>query len=159
MLFAQESANAFGRSFSLIPLIGLVVATAVCGLTILLIVLLLRHWRFTREKLHAERLKMIEAGYPLEEAESTKRRQQYMHNAFWISFWMVALVPSAAFSAAATATDRRELAGYIIAIWIGASVASVAAVVCAAVLMICSRCSREDGGDAQMPMKREKTLD
>ena len=40
--------------------------------------------------------------------ESTKRRQQYMHNAFWISFWMVFLVPSAAFSAAATATDRRE---------------------------------------------------
>jgi hypothetical protein len=101
---------------------------------------------------------MIDAGYPLEEAESTKRRQQYMHNAFWISFWMVFLVPSAAFSAAATATDRRELAGYIIAIWVSASAASVAAVICAAILMICSRCSREDGGDAQMPMNKQKPL-
>ncbi|MEO8497122.1 MAG: hypothetical protein ABI614_18780, partial [Planctomycetota bacterium] len=134
MLFAQDSSDAFGQSFSVITLIALVVAAAVGALLVLFIVLLLRHLRFTREKLHTERLKMIEAGYPLEEAESTKRRQQYMHNAFWISFWMVALVPSAAFSAAATATDRRELAGYIIAIWIGASAASVAAVVCAAVL-------------------------
>ena len=102
---------------------------------------------------------MIEAGYPLEEAESTKRRQQYMHNAFWISFWMVFLVPSAAFSAAAMATDQRELAGYIIAIWIGASAASIAAVVCAAVSMICSRDSREDGGEVQMPIKRHKSVD
>ena len=159
MLFAQESADAFGQSFSVIPLIALVIAAAVGALLILFIVLLLRHLRFTREKMHAERLKMIEAGYPLEEAESTKRRQQYMHNAFWISFWMVALVPSAAFSAAATATDRRELAGYLIAIWISASAASVAAVVCAAVLMICSRCSREDGGEAQIPIKKHKSVD
>ena len=159
MLFAQESVDAISQTFSLMPLIGLIVATAVCALTILFIVLFLRHLRFTREKLHAERLKMIEAGYPLEEAESTKRRQQYMHNAFWISFWMVFLVPSAAFFAAATATDRRELAGYLIAIWIGASAASIATVVCAAVLMICSRCSREDDCDAQMPMKKQKPLD
>ena len=158
MLFAQESANTFGRSFSLLPLIALVVAAAVSALLVLFIVLLLRHLRFTREKLHAERLKMIEAGYPLEEAEATKRRQQYMHNAFWISFWMVALVPSAAYSAAATATDRGELAGYMLAIWIGASAASVAAVVCAAVLMICSRCSGEGGDDLQIPMKKQKPL-
>ncbi len=157
MLFAQESSNAYGPSFGLILLLGLV-AAAVFALTFLFTVLLLRHLRFTREKLHAERLKMIDAGYPLEEPESTKRPQQFMHNAFWISFWMVALVPSAAFSAAAGATDRRELAGYLIAIWIGASVASVAAVVCATILMIYSRCSREVGGDVQMPMKKQNPL-
>lgn len=159
MLFAQESADTFDQSFGAMPLIALVIALAVGALLVVSIVLLLRHLRFTREKLHDERLKMIEAGYPLEEAESTKRRQQYMHNAFWISFWMVALVPSAAFSAAATATDRRELAGYIVAIWIGASVASVAAVVCAAVLMICSRCSRDGDDNGRMPMKKQKPLD
>jgi len=156
VLFAQESGDAFGRSFSVIPLIALVVTAAVGALLVLFIVLMLRYLRFTREKLHDERLKMIEAGYPLEEAESTKRRQQYMHNAFWISFWMVALVPSAAFSAAATATDRSKLAGYIIAIWIGASAASIAAVVCAAVLMVCSRCSRERDGEAQVPVMKYK---
>ena len=159
MLFAQQSADAAIWSVDTALVITLVVVATVSALTILFVILLIRHLRFTREKLHDERLKMIEAGYPLEEAESTKRRQQYMHNAFWISFWMVFLVPSAAFSAAATATDRRELAGYIIAIWIGASAASIAAVVCAAVLMICSRCSREDGGDFQMPMKPTKPLD
>jgi len=159
MLFAQEVAAAPDLRTDYTLWIAILVPAALCALIVLFIVLLIRHLRFTRETLHAERLKMIEAGYPLEEAESTKRRQQYMHNAFWISFWMVFLVPSAAFSAAATATDRRELAGYIIAIWIGASAASIAAVVCAAVLMICSRCSREDGGEAQMPMKKQKTLD
>ena len=158
MLFAQEVADAPNLRFDSTLLFAILIPAVFCALLVLFIVLLLRHLRFTREKLHNERLKMIEAGYPLEEAESTKRRQQFMHNAFWISFWMVALVPSAAFSAAATATDRRELAGYIIAIWIGASVASVAAVVCASVLMICSRCSREDGGDVQMPMKKPKPL-
>lgn len=82
-----------------------------------------------------------------------------MHNAFWISFWMVALVPSATSSAAATATERRELAGYITTIWIGASAASAATVVCAAVLMICSRCSREDGGGARLSMKKPQALE
>ena len=159
MLFAQEVADAPNLSIDYTLWIAILVPAAFCALLVLFIVLLLRHLRFTREKLHAERLKMIDAGYPLEEAESTKRRQQYMHNAFWISFWMVFLVPSAAFFAAATATDRRELAGYIIAIWIGASAASIAAVVCAAVLMICSRVSREDGGEVQMPIKRHKSVD
>ena len=159
MLFAQEVADTPNLSFDYALLIAILVPAVLCALLVLFVVLLLRHLRFTREKVHTERLNMIEAGYPLEEAESTKRRQQYMHNAFWISFWMVFLVPSAAFSAAATATDRRELAGYIIAIWIGASAASIAAVVCAAVLMICSRCSREDDGDIQMLMKPKKALD
>lgn len=82
-----------------------------------------------------------------------------MHNAFWISFWLVALVPSAASSAAATATERRELADYIMTIWIGASAASAAAVVCAAVLVICSRRSREDGGGARLSMKKPQALE
>lgn len=158
MLFAQHSADAAAWPVSLAFVVAVVVPVAVCALLVLFIVLLLRYLRFSREKTHAERLRMIEAGYPLEEPESTKRRQQYMHNAFWISFWMVSLVPSTAFSAAATATDRKELVGYVLAIWIGASAASVAAVVSAAVLMICSRCSRENGGDAQMPMKKQNPL-
>jgi len=159
MLFAQEVVDAPNLRTDYTLWIAILVPAVLCALLILFVVLLIRHLRFTREKFDAVRLKMIEGGYPLEEAESTKRRQQYMHNAFWISFWMIFLVPSAAFSAAATATDQRELAGYLIAIWIGAAAASVAAVVCAAVLMICSRCSRKDGGDAKIPMKKQKTLD
>ncbi len=135
-------------------LISILVPAASLAFIVSIIVLVLRHLQFTREKLHDERLKMIESGYPLEEPESAKRQQKYMHNAFWISFWMVSLVPSAAFSSAATASNRSEHVGYLLAIWIGASVASVAAVVCAAVLMIYSRSSREDEDDMRMPMKK-----
>ena len=46
----------------------------------------------------------------------------------WLLYCMVFLVPSAAFSAA----DRVEHVGYLLAIWIGASVASVASVISAA---------------------------
>jgi hypothetical protein len=140
-------------------LISILVPAVSCAFVVSIIVLVLRHLRFTREKMHDERLKMIESGYPLEEPESTKRQQKYMHNAFWISFWMVFLVPSAAFSSAASATDRVEHLGYLLAIWIGASVASVAAVVCAAVLMMYSRSSREDEDDMRMPMKKPKKHD
>ncbi len=126
-------------------LISLLLPAVSFAFIISIIVLGTRHARFTREKLHDERLKMIESGYPLEEPESTKRQHKYMHNAFWISFWMVFLVPSAAFSAAASATNRVEHVGCILVIWVGASVAGVAAVVCAAVLMIYSRSSREVG--------------
>ena len=140
-------------------LISILVPAVSCAFVVSIIVLVLRHLRFTREKVHDERLKMIESGYSLEEPESTKRQQKYMHNAFWISFWMVFLVPSAAFSSAASATDRVEHLGYLLAIWIGASVASVAAVVCAVVLMMYSRPSREDEDDMRMPMKKPKKHD
>ncbi len=137
-------------------LIAILVPAASCAFVILIIVLALRHLRFTREKVHDERLLMIEKGYRLEEPASTKQQNKYMHNAFWISFWMVFLVPSAAFSAAASTTDRVEHLGYLLAIWIGASVASVAAVVSAAVLMMYSRSSGEVEDDMQMPMKKPK---
>ena len=159
MLFAQESAGSVTESLNFTLLIAILVPAASCAFVVLIIVLVLRHLRFTREKVHDERLKMIDMGYPLEEPESMKRQQKYMHNAFWISFWMVFLVPSAAFSSAASATDRVEHLGYLLAIWIGASVASVAAVVCAAVLMMYSRSTREDEDDMRMPMKKPQPLD
>ena len=137
-------------------LIAILVPAASCAFIILIIILVLRHLRFTREKVHDERLKMIEMGYRLDEPASTKQQKKYMHNAFWISFWMVFLVPSAAFSAAASATDRIEHLGYVLAIWIGASVASVASVVSAAVLMMYSRCSREDEGEMLVPMEKPR---
>ncbi|MCH5373643.1 MAG: hypothetical protein JJ992_06675 [Planctomycetes bacterium] len=66
-----------------------------------------------------------------------------MHNAFWISFWMVFMVPGGAFSAAATATERGvEHVGVMLAIWISAAAASVASVICATVLMVHSRSGR-----------------
>ena len=66
-------------------LIAVLVPATSFAFIVSIIVLGLRHARFTREKVHDERLKMIESWYPLEEPESTKRQQKYMHNAFWIS--------------------------------------------------------------------------
>ena len=96
---------------------------------------------------------MIDTGYPLEEPASTKRQQTYMHNAYWISFWMVFAVPSSAFSAAAAATARGQHGGFLLTIWLGAAAASIAAVVCATVVMIYSRSRSEDEDDLRMPMK------
>lgn len=156
MVFAQEAAPAVNQFFDSTLLIAIVASVALFVFVLAIIVLALRHQRFARDRLHAERMKMIEAGYPLEEPESTQRRQKYMHNAFWISFWMVFLVPSAAFSAAASVTDRLGQSGYLVAIWVGASLASVAAVVCAAVLMVSSRKSGESEEGSKLPVKKPK---
>jgi hypothetical protein len=71
MLFAQESAAAVTESFDSTLLIAILVPIAPLAFVVLIIVLVLRHLRFTREKVHDERLKMIDMGYPLEEPEST----------------------------------------------------------------------------------------
>ena len=64
---------------------------------------------------------------------------------------MVFGVPSSAFSAAAAATGKSQHAGYLLAIWIGASAASIAAVVCAAVLMVHSRSRQQEDDDEPLP--------
>ncbi len=156
MLFAQEHVPAANSFFSSTLLLVIVASLALLAFVIAIIVLALRQQRFARERLHAERLKMIEAGYPLDEPDSTQRRQKYMHSAFWISFWMVFGVPSAAFSAAASVTDRLGHWGFVVVIWIGASLASIVAVICAAVLMMSSRTSREDNENAKLPVKKPK---
>lgn len=62
-----------------------------------------------------------------------------MHNAFWIAFWLIALVPSAAFSAAASATEGGRTVSFVLAVWFCAGAASIAAAACATVLMLASR--------------------
>lgn len=154
MLFFQNAPEPLGVNLTIVlaivvPLLLLGIAAAGC-------VLVLRYLRFSRDKQHVERLKMIESGYPVEDSESSKRQDKFMHNAFWISFWMVVAVPGGVFSAAATATDRLGGGtGVLFAVWIGAAVASVAAVVCAAVLMVYSRAGKDDlQSETKLPSKR-----
>ena len=143
MLLAQESQLVSG--ISVLALVGLLAAIGVVLFAIVLLVLLLRHTRANRELLHTERLRSIEAGFPLEPPDPMKIQNAYMHNAFWISFWIVFGVPGAAFSGAVAAT--KAVGGSlpsVIVIWIGASAASIAAVVTATILMIHSRgCQRK----------------
>lgn len=120
----------------------------VCGVTLLLsfflvLALLLRHARQQRHLLHLERMRSIEAGYPLQTTDPAEQQTRYLHNAFWIAFWMGFGVPAAAFSAAAATTQEiDEPLGLGIAIWISAAAASVAAVICATILMAAPRITR-----------------
>ena len=124
-----------------------------------IVVLSLRYARSNREMLHAERLRAIEAGLPWQEPESVSESAQpgakFMHNAFWISFWVVVTVPGAAFSAASAVTTEFHIA-IGIAAWSAAAVASVAAVVCATTLMIYAR-SRQEPRDNNLAKPREPT--
>ena len=68
-------------------------------------------------------------------------------------------MPAAAFWSAASATDCVENSEYLIVIWIGAALASIASVICAAVLMIHSRSHGENEDERRVPVKRMKPLD
>jgi hypothetical protein len=148
LLLAQEGAAVetvgFGRA--LFAAAGGLIAV---GLVVFFLVLLFGYLRGSREMAHLERVKSLECGLPLEEPKSSRAKSKFMHNAFWISFWMVALVPYTAFSAAAAATSGGERSvPFAVAVWLFAGLASVAAVTGATVLMLASRGEQRLGGVA-----------
>jgi len=159
MLFAQDFVEPVSSAASVWMMVALLVPAIFLAVVVFVLVIVFRFVWFSREKRHEERLKMIEAGYPLEEPGATQQQHKYMHNAFWISFWLAFPVPAAAFWSAASATDRVENSAYLIVIWIGASLASIASVICAAVLMIHSRSYGENEEDLSVPVKPMKPLD
>ncbi len=127
-----------------------------CTIVVTIVVLSLRHARAVRELSHAERIRAIEAGLPWEEPESAQAGAKFMHNAFWISFWVVVTVPGAAFSAASAVTKEFHVDQLAIGIaaWSAAALASVAAVVCATTLMVYSRSHQESrDSDSTQPRK------
>ena len=161
--------NEFWRWAGSIPWFGWIPIVAILGVCAI-VVLSLRYARAKRELLHAERIRAIEAGLPWQEPESApevapqvseKHKSpgaKFMHNAFWISFWIVSGVPGAAFSAASAATQKLHVEQLAIGIaaWSAAAVASVAAVVCATTLMIYSR-SRLEPRDSYSAKPRKPT--
>lgn len=142
-----------------LPLFWGVLAIAVgVGLLLLLVfflVALFRHLGSARQLTHAERMRSLEAGFPLEPAAEAKAHAKFMHNAFWISFWLVFSVPAAALSAASTATAKVNGSPTLIAIiWTGGALASVAAVAGATVLMLSTRLRPEDHNSALSNLKK-----
>jgi hypothetical protein len=137
MLLAQAAAPSATPNIVVFVLVALGILACV-GVVLVILVLSFRHARRNREMLHEERLMAVKHGHPLEEPNSSYAK--FMHNAFWISFWMVALVPPAAFSAAASATESGERPlSFTVVVWLLAGAGSIAAVVCATVLMLASR--------------------
>jgi hypothetical protein len=137
-------------AFQLPPPIEAEFQTWVFIITIVAIALLLIGYLFrllskqvakSREFSHLERMKALELGQPAGPSEAEKCQNKYLHNAFWISFWVGAGVPIAATSAASAIMIETHLQEFriILSIWICVAVISVASVACATSLMISSR--------------------
>jgi hypothetical protein len=150
MIFAQSGLSTTSQAWVAI----LSVAVVVLFVGVLSLVMLFRQVRSSRQLLHAERMRSLEAGLPLEAPEEAKLQSKFQHNAFWISFWMVFTVPPAALSAASASTQTNEYLALSIVIWITAGAVGIAAVVCAAVLMIYSRGRKADDGDGMWKMPK-----
>ena len=147
--------NEFWSWFGSIPWFAWIPILAILGGCPILI-LSLHHARANRELLHAERLRAIEVGLPWQEPESAKPGAKFMHNAFWISFWLVVSVPSAALSGASAGTKYADQLAIVVAVWSAAALASIAAVVCATTLMIYAR-SRQEPRDSYSAKPRKPT--
>ncbi len=119
-------------------LVPATIATVVgATLFVLCITLVYRLIHSSRQFTHAERMRSLEVGTPLNPPETTNMREKAMHNAFWIAFWLGMGVPGSAFSAASTVTTQMNISlGLIVAVWASAATASVTGVICATVLMI-----------------------
>jgi hypothetical protein len=103
--------------------------------------LILRQMAKSRELSHLESMKALEMGRAIGPSEAEKCQSKYLHNVFWICFWIGAGVPIAATSAASSVLiqTKPQDFGIILAICICVAVISVASVVCATVLMISGR--------------------
>ena len=103
--------------------------------------LIFRQAAKSRDLSHLERMKALELGKATGPSEAEKCQGKYLHNVFWIAFWIGAVVPMAASSAASSVMIQTNLQEFriILAMWICVAVISVASVVCATILMIPSR--------------------
>ena len=132
----------------------LVIGTVAGGVLLLslgiMVGMLMRHSRKSRELLHTERMKALELGQPASFSDPDKLREKYAYSTFWIAFWIGAGVPAAAAWAAAYVMIQPQLQelGIVIAMWSSVAVVSIASVVCATVLMVSAR---------RMPVSVERT--
>ena len=119
----------------------LIILTGAAFFTSFLFWLIFRQMRKSRELLHLERMKSLEMGRSIGPSEAEKCQSKYLHNVFWICFWIGAVVPIAATSAASSVMIQTKVQefGIVLAVWICVAVISIASVVCGTALMISSR--------------------
>ena len=141
-LFAfQENAH---PAIADLPIWVFIVASASIALllfAIFLFWLIFRQVAKSREMAHLERMKALEVGQPIGPSEAEKCQAKYLHNIFWISFWIGAVVPVAATSAVGSVMVQVGLHDFaiILAMWICVAIISVASVICGTTAMISSR--------------------
>ena len=95
----------------------------------------------SREFRHQERMKALEMGQAIGPSETEKAQTKYLHNVFWICFWIGAAVPIATTSAASGVMMQQNLQGIgiILVIWLCVAAICISSVICATVLMVSSR--------------------
>jgi hypothetical protein len=109
--------------------------------------LVLRHRQLHREQIHVERMKAMEMGCPPATLGPSEEQMHFLASCFWTAFWLGAVVPVAAMLAAARATSGTSNGlGFVLTVWVSASAASIAAVVCATVVLLQSRPSAQSPG-------------
>jgi hypothetical protein len=135
--------DAYGLNSALVAIMIMLVPLLI-GCMALLIVM--KYVRRAREMLHAERLKSIAAGLPWQDPDIGVNENKLLHNSFWISFWMVAIGCGASFSSVSAAMSKPTFENTHTATvaWCCAAIASIAAVICATLLMLKSRALRLD---------------
>ena len=127
-----------------VPIWVFIVASAAIAFllfAVFLFWLIFRQVAKSREMTHLERMKALEVGQPIGPSEAEKCQAKYLHNIFWISFWIGAVVPVAATSAVSSVMVQVGLHDFaiILTMWICVAIISVASVICATVAMISSR--------------------
>ncbi len=114
--------------------------------------LIFRHAAKSRQFSHLERMKSLDVGKPIDAIDAPvpdDQQNKFLHNAFWIAFWVGAVVPMSAISAASSIIIQGHVQEFslVLAIWICVAVISVSSVTSATALMV--RC-REPKGEKQI---------
>lgn len=133
LLLAQEE-TIKASTFFLPALLSIVIFICVIGAITASVFGLFRHEQRKRQLLHQERMEAIKSGLAWDDPEAAGAAR---HNRFWIAFWIVVCgcsIPFITIAANLESPFFQESANAIAA-WLGAVCASVAACICATMLV------------------------
>lgn len=131
-----QTAPAFGNQAAALA-IGCLVVLLLMAVGCVVLWLVSRSFRYSRQLLHAERMKSLERDGTWGDPNQNGPVKSYVTGSFWLSFWLVlfgCVTPFFAIAMVGGFRDSQAIATPIVA-WSAASAASIAAAVCATVIM------------------------
>lgn len=141
-LFAQQPVQPSSYMAFVVVVAGLLASLILLGVVFGYLGLL--QARKARELLHLERIKAFESGILWQEPGSLSQHAKFMHNAFYISFWMVSFGCGGSFTAVGRlSTVAAVPISVLIVAWTAAAATSIAAVTCTTILMIRSKTPKD----------------
>lgn len=136
LYFPAQSAPALGNQAAAL-VVGSVIVLLSLAVGCVVLWLISRSFRHSRQLLHAERMKSLERDGTWGDPNQNGPLKSYVTGSFWLSFWLVlfgCVAPFAAIALVGGFRDSQSVATPIVA-WSAASAASIAAAVCATVIM------------------------